>query len=234
MKNETRYLIVASGTLHDKGKLTRLIERADVVVCVDGGARHLFRIGSIPDLLIGDLDSIDATHREYYDAHHVKLIRHPREKDATDTELAVEWAIENGATEITLTGVTGVRLDHTLANILLLKSIWERGVKAWIVDDYNEIFLLSHMPYDHSQAIEKGRGGGCMTIHGEPGQILSVVPLSSTVKGITLEGLVYPLQNANLSLGASHGISNLFKENTAHISIREGTVLITKSRDAVI
>ncbi len=231
MKNETRYLIVASGTLHDEEKLTRLIERTDVMVCVDGGARHLFRIGRVPDLLIGDLDSIDAVHREYYDAHHVKLIRHPRKKDATDTELAVEWAIENGATEITLTGVTGIRLDHTLANILLLKSIWKRGVKARIVDDYNEIFLLSHVAYDQAHPIEKGNGGGSMTIHGEPGEILSVVPLSNTVKGITLEGLAYPLKNADLTLGSSHGISNVFKGNTAHISVREGTVLITKSRD---
>lgn len=232
MTRGSRYLIVASGVLHGSTKLKDLIDRADVVVCADGGAEHLVRLGHFPDLLMGDLDSITSHHLELFQKQRVPLIRHPRKKDATDTALAVDWAIEKGATEIVLTAVTGTRLDHTLANILLLKSIHERGVDAWIVDDHNEIYLLSHMDplnpvhgyYDKQEV--------AMEITGHPGELLSVVPLSETVKGVTLKGLAYPLHDAELTLGSSIGISNVFTENTARISLREGTVLITKSKDA--
>ncbi|MBI9091591.1 MAG: thiamine diphosphokinase [Desulfobacterium sp.] len=208
-------IIIASGTLKRHDYFTRLIQRADMVVCADGGARHLRRMNRVPHVAIGDFDSIDTQSRLFLEKHHVPIIKHPQDKDATDTELAAQWAMDNGATKLTFLGVTGTRLDHTLANILLLKSIGRTGTKCRIVDDNNEIYLVT-------ESIE---------LHGNPGDFLSLIPLTETVKGVTITGVDFPLDNAEIPMGSSLGISNRFSGTKAKISIRNGIAAVTKSVD---
>jgi len=208
-------IIIASGTLKRHDYFSRLIHKADLVVCADGGARHLRRMNMVPHVAIGDFDSIDTKSRLFLEEHHVPIITHPRDKDATDTELAVQWAKEKGATGLTLMGVTGTRLDHTLANILLLKSIGATGLKCRIVDDNNEIYLVT-------ERIE---------LHGNPGDLVSLIPLTETVKGITITGVDFPLDNAEIPMGSSLGISNRFSGTQAQISIKSGMAVVTKSVD---
>ncbi len=208
-------IIIASGTLKRHDYFTRLIHRADLVVCADGGARHLRRMNMVPHVAIGDFDSIDTPSRLFLEKHRVPIIKHPRNKDATDTELAAQWAMDNGATELTFLGVTGTRLDHTLTNILLLKSIGGTGTKCRIVDDNNEIYLVT-------ESIE---------LHGNPGDLLSLIPLTETVKGVTITGVDFPLDNAEIPMGSSLGISNRFSGTKAKISIRNGMAAVTKSVD---
>ncbi len=208
-------IIIASGALKRHDYFTRLIHKADLVVCADGGARHLRRMNMIPHVAIGDFDSIDTKSRLFLETHHVPIITHPRDKDATDTELAVQWAMEKGATGLTLMGVTGTRLDHTLANILLLKSIGETGIKCRIVDDNNEIYIVT-------ERIE---------LHGNPGDLVSLIPLTETVKGVTITGVDFPLDNAEIPMGSSLGISNRFSGTQAQISIKNGMAVVTKSVD---
>lgn len=208
-------IIIASGTLKRHDYFTRLIQRADLVVCADGGARHLRRMNLVPHVAIGDLDSIDTESRRFLETHHVPIIKHPQDKDATDTELAAQWAMDNGATELTFLGVTGTRLDHTLANILLLKPINATGTKCRIVDDNNEIYLVTDR----------------IELHGTPGDHLSLIPLTETVKGVTITGVDFPLDKAEIPMGSSLGISNRFSGTKAQISIKNGMAAVTKSVD---
>ncbi|MBF0377010.1 MAG: thiamine diphosphokinase [Desulfamplus sp.] len=232
------YLIISNGIVLDDDSLLKLAEQADVIVCVDGGARHLKRINVAPNILIGDMDSIDIEAQLYMDIcaseNYTKTIKYPKEKDASDTELAVLWAIEHGATYITLTGVTGSRMDHTLSNIFLLRSITKKGIGCKIVDAHNEIYLFSN---------ELSKNGlrantrccnddyGELSVNGKKGDLLSIIPITNEVSGLTLTGLKYPLSNATLQLGSSKGISNVFNQECASISLKHGTILIIKSSE---
>ncbi|SLM33064.1 ThiN [Desulfamplus magnetovallimortis] len=218
--------IIANGIINNDVKLMNIVKEADIVVCADGGAKHLVRLGLFPDILMGDFDSIDKTILENCIKNRVELIQYPTSKDFSDTELSVMWAIDHGASEIILTGVTGQRMDHTLSNVFLLKKILKNGIKGYIVDDNNEIYLLSKRCFSYAPEISKD-----ICIKGKPGDLLSIIPLSETVTGITLKGLKYPIENACMEMGTSKGISNVFTEKNAMISIKEGSVLITKSID---
>ncbi|MBF0302341.1 MAG: thiamine pyrophosphokinase, partial [Desulfamplus sp.] len=162
----------------------------------------------------------------------------------------VMWAIDQGASYITLTGVTGTRMDHTLSNIFLLRSIEQKGVKCRIIDDHNEIFLLSHdspigefiYDADRTQLSEQSKDAShvdeqyaestrSIYVNGKPGELLSIISVTEEVRGITLKGLEYPLDDATLTFGSSKGISNVFNTETAHISLKYGILLITKSFD---
>ncbi|MBF0210757.1 MAG: thiamine diphosphokinase [Desulfamplus sp.] len=216
-----KYIIIANGILVDGEKLLRLVNQADVVVCADGGAKHLKRFNIIPDVIIGDMDSIEESQLNQF-KDRAKLIKYPPKKDATDTELAIFWAIDQGAKDITLIGVTGTRMDHTLSNIFLLRAITKKGVSCKIVDDYNEIYLLSDETHTKK-----------MNIGGKKGDLLSIIPITKEVTGLTLTGLEYPLNGATLKLGTSRGVSNIFtaQEEPASISLEHGIALIIKSCD---
>ncbi len=266
-----KYLIIANGMAIDEDRLSELVKKADIVVCADGGARHLQQINIVPDILIGDMDSVEDNQIEYLTTNHIRtlngndsdqtkckvtLIKYPEKKDYSDTELAVIWAIEHGATYITLTGVTGTRMDHTLSNIFLLRTITQRGIKCKIVDSNNEIFLLSHDTQiisddllrikskespskielkEHSDNQSCGyfdNGSvGSISVNGKIGELLSIVPVTEEVRGVTLRGLEYPLNDATIAFGSSRGVSNVFSETVAYISIKSGMLLITKSSD---
>lgn len=210
-----KHIIVANGEFKHDIHMKKMIEAADVVICADGGARHLILMKMLPDVVIGDLDSLAGTDLDWLRKNDVDIIKYPRRKDAGDTELAVSWAIENGATDITLTGVTGTRMDHSLANLFLLKMISDKGITCRILNAQNEVYLVDDK----------------FTIAGEPGELLSIIPITERVTGLTLSGLEYPLKNAVLSMGTSMGISNVFAEKEARISLENGIVIVTKSRD---
>lgn len=208
-------MIIASGSFTPTQQMERLVQKSDLVIAADGGAGHLLKMGLAPHVIIGDLDSIDAGVKSHLQDAGVLILPFPAQKNKTDTELCVDYALDQGARHITLTGVTGSRLDHTLANILLLKPLIDRDIEAMIMDDHNEIYLVK----DH------------LELTGSPGDLLSLVPLTEKVEGVTLEGLVYPLENADISMGASIGVSNCFKGTLARVRLTKGMVMVIKSRD---
>lgn len=208
-------IIVANGTLVCDPEIKRLFKGADLIIAADGGATHLKRMNIQPHVIIGDLDSILPETRFFFEANQTPIRVHPSQKDNTDTDLCLDFALGKGATEIIFLGVTGTRLDHTLANIFLLKRVSDLGIQARIVDANNEIYLVTHH----------------LEIQGNPGDNLSVIPVSDPVTGLTLRGVEFPLENYSLSMGSSLGISNYFKEAQAFISITTGVLLVTRSRD---
>ncbi|MDY0222551.1 MAG: thiamine diphosphokinase [Desulfobacterium sp.] len=209
------YIVIASGTIKEYDYFARLLGLADKIVAADGGAGHLRRMNIVPDIAIGDLDSMDKETRTFLEQNKIPLITHPVDKDATDTDLAVQWAMENNAGSITLLGVTGTRMDHTLANIFLLEKITRAGIVCKILDDNNEIYLL----------IDK------VEISGKPGEYLSIIPLTRSIGGVTITGVDFPLENHEIPMGSSLGISNRFTGGQAHVSIKNGMAIVTKSKD---
>ncbi|HOM02131.1 MAG TPA: thiamine diphosphokinase [Acetivibrio sp.] len=208
-------LIVCNGSIIDYSYHRKFFDEADFIVCVDGGALHLKKLGIKPDVLLGDFDSIEDKQLEYYREQKVTILEFPTEKDMTDTELAVDTAIDRGYKDIVIIGGTGTRLDHTLSNIFLLKKMLDRGVKGRVVNEYNEIFLIT-------DSVE---------VEAEEGCYLTLLPLTSKVEGITTKGLYYPLKGETIEMGSSRGVSNCFIAPTAQISITSGILMVVKTRE---
>lgn len=208
-------VIICGGSIRDHKYLGRYLEGADIVIAVDSGAAHLESLKAVPDLLAGDFDSISQADYDSLTARGVKTLCFPVEKDMTDSELAVELAMERGCSTVVLLGALGTRLDHSLSNVYLLKKLLERGVKGIIADEHNEVYLTDNR----------------ITIEREAGSKLSLLPLSGCVKGVTTQGLYYPLKDATLEIGSSWGVSNEFVNETATITITDGLLLVIKSRD---
>ncbi|QXM05870.1 thiamine diphosphokinase [Crassaminicella indica] len=208
-------VIIANGDFNANEGLKTLIEECNYIICADGGARHLFKMNIMPHMIVGDLDSIDVDTKSYFEKKNVLLHKFPKRKDYTDMELAIEYAVKKGATEIILLGAIGNRMDHTIANVTLLKPLAEKGIKARIVDEHNEIVFVNNS----------------LEIEGEIGDTISIIPLSEKVEGVTLEGFEYPLDDALIRMGSSIGISNRLLKRKAIITIKKGNILVIKAKD---
>lgn len=211
-----RAVIFAAGQIHDYDVVRRRLGQVDLVLCADGGIRHALALGLTPALLLGDFDSADPALVAEMAARGVPIQRVPVEKDETDTQLAIEEAIRRGATEILLAGASGDRLDHTVSNLLLLPGV-PAHIRVSLVDAKNVVYLM--------------RPGGRMTLEGEPGGFISLLPLTPEVTGVVIEGVKWPLNNATLRWGESLGISNRFMETEAFVALREGYLLVILARD---
>jgi thiamine pyrophosphokinase len=206
-----RAILFINGDLNQPAALQRRLRPDDLLVAVDGGARHLEALGLLPAVLVGDLDSIDPALVERYAAQGVTIERHPVSKDQTDLELAIEYALQAGADEIWLAAATGGRIDQTLANLLILaQREWEAPL--YLVEGEQTAQLL--------------RGPDSVRLHGRPGDRVSAIPLSEVVTGIRYVGLSYPLEDATLELGSTRGVSNTMESAEARISIASGLLLV--------
>lgn len=210
-----RVVIIANGNITDYAKIKRLICEDDYVICADGGTKHAYNLKCTPNLIMGDFDSMEEEWYSYYQEHKVPFEHFPVEKDQTDTEIALLKAIEVGAQEILMLGCTGTRLDHTLANIHLLKQALIKGVKAKIVDEYNEIYLINKE----------------IRIGGNKKDIISLLPFSDNVKGICATNVYYPVSNMSMVLGDPIGVSNTMEADEVKIQIDQGLLLVIKAAD---
>jgi thiamine pyrophosphokinase len=175
-----------------------------LVIAADGGAE----LGVHVDLAVGDFDSISSHTLEGIE----RVEPYPPEKDATDLELALEAALREGATRVLVVGSAGGRLDHLLGSLLLLASDKWAGVE---VDA-----LLGDV---RAHVVR-----GTRTLQGSPGELVSLFALGGRAEGVTTEGLVYPLAGEPLEPGSSRGVSNLFHDAGARITVERGVVLVVR------
>ncbi len=209
-----RATIFVNGIIADYSSLDRWLREDDYLICADGGVRHCLAMGLRPAVIVGDLDSAPPAVVAEMAAKGVAIERHPPAKDQTDLELAIERALRDGADEILLLGALGGRLDQTLANLLILAQ------RAWPVP----IRLA-----EENQLAQVLRAGTTLTLDGQTGSTVSIVPLSPAVTGITFTGLVYPLENATLRLGSTRGISNEIASPPVTIRISSGQLLVIQT-----
>ncbi len=212
-------VIIAGGELVPTPRINRILKSGGLIVCADGGARHLRSLNIRPNVLMGDFDSIHQDDLAFLIEKKVEIIEFPARKDLTDTELCVEWAIDQNVNEVVLLGAIGSRMDHTLANIFLLKKLADKGIFGRVINANNELLVIHDRIRDQ------------ITLNGKKGEILSILPLSRTVTGITLEGFEYPLSEARIEMGSSLGISNCFAREQVRIRIKKGILLVSRSKD---
>lgn len=185
----------------------------DVVICADGGARHAAALGIVPQLIIGDMDSVDPGLLDDLERKGSRVEKHPREKDELDGELAIHAAISTGAGEIVVYGGTGGRLDHALANIHLLAVPAGRGIRAVMEDSRHRISVATPaLP-----AVVEGRGAA-----------FSLLPLTTRVEGVTSRGTAWDLDGAVFEIGKPYGVSNVVVADRARISVGQGMLLVVE------
>ena len=207
-----RAIIAANGHLQAGEEYGHLVADGDLVIGVDGGAAIALQAGLQPDVVIGDMDSIPENVRAVLQAHGCRFLEYPTRKNETDTELAVHYALQAGAREIVFIGATGKRLDHTLANLFLLAMPELQGLTCRIVAGDTDAWLVRDR----------------LEIAGQPGDIVSLLPLSQDVTGLRTQGLEYALHGDTLRFGATRGVSNVMTASRASIRLREGALLVLR------
>jgi thiamine pyrophosphokinase len=206
-----RVVIFAGGTYQPGKASPKAIANADMLIAADSGAATALRLDQVPAYIVGDFDSLDQQLVEQLRALGSRIISVAVEKDETDTELAVQLALEQGATEITLLGALGgERFDHTIANVFLLAGYDNVPIK--IVDGPSTCWLL--------------RGPGSTTIEGQIGDLLSLFPLAGDATGIRTRGLYYPLHGETLRFGKPRGLSNVLTGEQVEVSLETGLLLV--------
>jgi len=207
-------IVVAGGdaALDDAAQLAG----ADLVIAADSGAEWLAARHVRPDVVIGDMDSVDPALLDRLAADGVRIERHPPNKDASDAELAVDRTVQAGADDVTIIGALGgQRLDHELANLLLLGDPrW--GAVLRIVRGGTVVRAL--------------RGGDRLTLGAGVGDIVTLLSIDGDATGVRTHGLHFPLDGGTLLLGRSRGLSNLVEHVPASVSLERGTLLVIESR----
>jgi thiamine pyrophosphokinase len=209
-------VVVAGGEVDPRD--ARLLGDAELVIAADGGAAFLESIGRLPDLLVGDLDSAEAVLVERLESAGVVVERHPAAKDATDAELAIDRAVAAGARRITVIGaLAGERLDHELANLLLLTDPeWNEG--------------LADLRLVRGATLARAvHGPGSMALEGEVGDTVSLLPVGGDALGVRTDGLLFPLGGEALRFGRSRGVSNEVAAAPASVSLEDGVLLVIET-----
>ena len=186
-------------------------ESGDLVVSADSGYKNAEKMGAHTNILIGDFDSLADI-----PAGVDEIKRLPAEKDVTDTQIAVETAIERGATEIVIVGSTAGRFDHALSTMAILEKYWEKHIPIYIVNGQNRIRFI--------------RNSGFIVVRSRY-KYFSVIAADEKVKGVSIDGGKYPLINKTLERKHQYAISNEIVKNAALINVKKGGVYIIESRD---
>ena len=197
--------IFAAGTFY--GLRMRPEKPEDLVIAADAGYRTCRELGIVPDLLLGDFDSMDQP-TDFANIH-----RSPVEKDDTDTMLAVKTGLEQGCREFHLYGGTGGRrLDHTLANLQTLLYLRRRGARGYLYDNDFVWTVIENETIRVDKTVEWG--------------LLSVFCLGDRARGVTETGVQYPLRDAELTAEFPLGVSNHILEPVAMVGVEAGTLAV--------
>ena len=209
-------LIFANGDLFPGDWLAPFLDDATQLIGADGGTRHILALGLVPDLVIGDLDSLEKVEVEALRARGVTIDVYPVAKDETDMELALRYAASRDDTPIVILGGLGGRLDQTLANILLLAHPLLVGRKVLLAAANETAWLVT----------------AATEIQGRPGDRISLIPLGGDVQVQRTTGLAWPLNDETLSFGPARGISNRMTAAVATVVLDRGSLLCIHSAGA--
>lgn len=206
-------VVLAGGALPD-GKLLAGAEQADLVIAADGGVRIARNHGLPIHAVIGDLDSASAGDLAWARAERAEIIDFPSDKDHTDLELALDHADAAGLDRIVAIGIDGGRLDHELGNWAALCAPRESLVEVHTMQGAATIL--------HGDRHTK------LTLGGQVGDIVSLLPRSGQVDGVTTTGLRWALEDASLEATSTRGVSNELAEETASVTLGNGTLMVVR------
>lgn len=208
-------IIFTNGTYQNMAFYQKYISatKADYIICADGGANYARELNIKPDLILGDMDSIDEETKVFY--RETEFLYFPPQKDETDTELAITYAIKNNATKVTILGGLGSRMDHSLANIYLLKRLLDADIDAEIVNENNVIRLI----------------GKRKTFQFPIGTIISLLPIGGDVEELTISGFEYPINSGKMTMSNPYGVSNVTNQTKQVIDFKKGMLLMVIPKD---
>jgi thiamine pyrophosphokinase len=175
------------------------------VIAADSGFDHAHRLGVKVDLLVGDLDSISAAGLGLAG----EIQQHPTDKNATDLAIALDAAARKKPSQVVVVGGSGGRIDHFLANAALLTA-----------SVYSEL-KLTWLPGDAAIHVVRDR----LELLGSPGDVVSLLPYGGPARGVSTDGLRWPLTDATLAPGTSLGVSNQMIDTTATVELDDGVLL---------
>lgn len=202
-----RCVIVGGANINNYDFIREKLSADDYIIFCDSGLKHMENLRVQPSLIVGDFDSYENPQLD------VETIVLPCEKDDTDTVYAVKEAIKRGYDNFLLIGVVGARLDHTLGNVSILLYLDSLGKKGCIIDDFSKMKIVSNEP----AYIEDSYS------------FFSLLNISGTAKGITIENAKYPLENGEITCEYQYGISNeVLCGETAKVSVDKGRALLIK------
>lgn len=216
-----RTLIVSGGRIEEDFALPFCENTEfDRIIGVDRGLKFLRENGIWPTHVVGDFDSADPELEDYYRKQKgIEIRKFNPVKDSTDTQIAIELALELGSTYIVILGGTGSRLDHVLGNIQSMMLAKKAGAVCMMLDRHNRIRLI-----EEDTTIRKDR---------QYGDFVSLIPLTSRVEGVDLIGFKYPLHNHTFTSteSAGLGVSNEILDEEGQIRMRSGVLVLIESRD---
>jgi len=208
--------IFLNGSPDSPDLLRRVAGRADLVVAADGGARYALEAGVVPDLVVGDMDSLGEGLAREVESRGASLERHPVRKDKMDGHLAVLAARERGATAADLLCAVGGRLGALFAVTHILLAAERIGLHSTVVADRGRMFVVE---------------AGSRKVEGASQDSISIFPLSGPAADVTLEGMEYPLENATLEPGDTLGFHNELIGNEARVSVGNGALLVVQETE---
>ena len=207
-ENMKALIFVGGGIAAENINLTK--DEDDIVIAADSGYLNAKELGFLPDLLVGDFDSLG---KEKIPSG-IEVSKLPTEKDFTDTQAACEIAMENGAREIIIVGGLDGRLDHTLSNMGILRELYEKRIRSYITDGRNRVRYI--------------RNTNEIIVHSSF-KYLSIIADDEIIKGVDVEGCKYPLKNAKLTRNHQFAVSNEIVGNCALVSVKKGGLFIIES-----
>lgn len=202
-----RCVVIGGADITRYDRIRPYLREDDFYICCDSGLKHRAGLDIVPDLIVGDFDSYEDPHLD------IETITLPCEKDDTDTVFAVKEALSRGFEEFLLVGVIGGRLDHTLGNVSLLLMLHAQGKAAMAVDDFSELEIVDRRPVEI----------------GDQYAFFSLLNISGTARGITIQNAKYPLDGAEITCEYQYGISNeVLPGQAARVWVQEGRLLLIK------
>ena len=190
--------------------ITEKPEADDIIIAADSGYNNAVSMGLTPHLLVGDFDSLGKKNIP----SGIKTVELPAEKDVTDTHVAIDAAIENGAEQIVIIGGLDGRLDHTLSNLAILRDLFDKNIYAVITDGVNRVRYIRST----STLLARSRY-----------KYFSLIADDERVKGVDIEGGKYPLKNAAILCKHQYAVSNEITGNCALIAVKKGGLFIVES-----
>ena len=226
----SRIVIFANGELPDSEAARALLQADDYLIAADGGASHLMKMGILPEIVIGDLDSVDEDTLFELTAAEVNIKQYSEDKDETDLELALRYALGLQPSSILIVGALGGRLDQTLANLSILTDPSLSGIDVRLDDGVEAAFFCR----PSTMKVGRPRRHRRWKCAGESGDIVSLIPWNGPVEGVTTEGLQWPLYGETLFSNQSRGISNMLLAETASVRIQSGLLFDRPSTSSMI
>ncbi|HZJ26505.1 MAG TPA: thiamine diphosphokinase [Acidimicrobiia bacterium] len=182
-----------------------------LVVAADSGLTHALAAGVAVDVVVGDLDSVDAAELDRAVAAEARVEQHPTDKNQTDLELALHVARRAGAHRIVVLGAGGGRLDHFLANTMVLAA-----------PALGDVDIEAHIERSRVHVVRAGRP---RALRGAPGDILTLLPVGGAARGVRATGVRWELRTEDLASGSSRGVSNEMTAETAFVDLDEGVLI---------